>query len=156
MENKDYDKIAENLLMFFPLFRGALIKIAEKEKSMNIFNMQYAIMGTLYKKGSLPVSEIGKLLGISKPNMTALTDKLITEKRVKRMADPNDRRVVRIDLTEKGKQTLHKAKAMVKEEFREKLSGLEKSEVEQLSKDLESVKKIISKITQVNKGGGKT
>ncbi len=156
MENKNYDQIAENLLMFFPLFRGALIKIAEKEKSMNIFNMQYAIMGTLYKKGPLPVSEIGKLLGVSKPNMTALTDKLIEGKRVRRLSDSNDRRIVRIELTEKGKQTLLKAKAMVKEEFREKLSWLEKSDVEQLSKNLENMKLIITKITNVNSGGKNT
>jgi len=47
------------------------------------------------------MSEIGKHLGIPKPNVTALIDKLIDEKLSERLPDKTDRRIIKIKLRRK-------------------------------------------------------
>jgi len=148
MDNREYEKITDNLINFIPIFRGIFMKICEKDKSANIFKSQYPILGVLKRNGPMHMSEIGSLLGISKANMTCLVDKLIEENKVRRLADKSDRRIVRIEITEKGRNALTGAKHLVKEEFKRKLSILSQNDITELSYDLENIKKIVSKISE--------
>jgi DNA-binding MarR family transcriptional regulator len=79
--------------------------------------------------------------------MTALTDKLLAENKIKRIPDEKDRRVVKIEITAAGKETLKEAREIMKKEFREKLSVLSAAEIDTLSKSLENVKRILSEIS---------
>lgn len=58
----------------------------------------------------LKVSEISRLLGFTPPTITQLINSLETKGMVERHADPSDRRVVRVKLTERGKELTRKAK----------------------------------------------
>lgn len=53
---------------------------------------------------ALPVSELGNLLQITPAGVTHLLNPLEELGCIRRLADPNDRRVVLIALTEKGKE----------------------------------------------------
>ncbi|MEC0224143.1 MarR family transcriptional regulator [Paenibacillus odorifer] len=57
----------------------------------------------------LKVSEISRLLGFTPPTITQLINSLEAKQMVERHADPSDRRVVRVKLTERGKELTRKA-----------------------------------------------
>ncbi|MRN54180.1 MarR family winged helix-turn-helix transcriptional regulator [Paenibacillus monticola] len=61
-------------------------------------------------KEGLKVSEISRFLGLTPPTVTQLINSLEAKNMVARQADPKDRRVVRITLTEQGKAVTRKAK----------------------------------------------
>ena len=142
---KRAEKIAEDMVALIRIFHimknragGAGVKPPPMEP-------QYWILGFLVKE-DLPISEIGRRLQRSKPNMTALVDKLMVEGKVKRLADKEDRRIVRISVTEKGKRFLEDRKRDVKESIKQNLSRLDDKELETLCDSLGKVNRIITKI----------
>ncbi|ETT54299.1 MULTISPECIES: MarR family transcriptional regulator [unclassified Paenibacillus] len=58
----------------------------------------------------LKVSEISRFLGLTPPTVTQLINSLEAKQMVERQADPSDRRVVRIKLTEQGKIITRRAR----------------------------------------------
>ncbi|ASA26533.1 hypothetical protein B9T62_29875 [Paenibacillus donghaensis] len=61
-------------------------------------------------KEGLKVSEISRFLDLTPPTITQLINSLEAKGMVERQADPSDRRVVRIKLTEQGKVVTRQAK----------------------------------------------
>ena len=98
------------------------------------------------KAGTLPVSEIGRRLYISKPYMTALIDTLIEGGFVQRQPDLADRRVINITITEQGKKYLKQSVTLYKNELKILLAGLDDTDLEKLCTSLESLKAILAKI----------
>ena len=145
MQNKDYEQITENIMSLFPLFRR-LLKSSEEDKCTKIPNPQYPVLGILSVRGALPMSEIGMRLGISKPNMTVIIDYLIAEKNVKRIDDEKDRRIVMIDITEKGREALKGARELLKNELKKKLLILNEKDLVKMLSSLKNLKEVLSKI----------
>ena len=58
----------------------------------------------MYEKGDLSMSEITAFLNISAPSTTSFVDGLIKGGLVERLFDENDRRIIKIRLTAKGKE----------------------------------------------------
>lgn len=58
------------------------------------------------QNGSYTVRTLSKKLGISKPAITRAADRLESDGLIKRSSIPEDRRLVRIDSTIKGQETL--------------------------------------------------
>ena len=71
---------------------------------MTPINMEMRAIFMLSNSAIMPTSEIGRRLGISKPNVTPLLDKLVEKGYVDRVPDARDRRIVNIVVTEKGKR----------------------------------------------------
>ena len=86
---------------------------------------------------------IGCHLSIPKPHATILVDKLIKDDLVVRLPDPNDRRVIYIELTEKGRNTLKSLKSIVSEELTNKLVLLTEEQMQILSTASEQVKEML-------------
>src|SRR5690606_30112690 len=107
----------------------------------------YQILGILVTSGSLPTSEIGKMLYISKPNMTPLIDKLVDDNMVKRVRSDKDRRIVYIEITEEGESFLWDARKVVEENIRENLLNLNDNDLKILNESLENIKRLVMKIS---------
>ncbi len=85
------------------------------------FRVLYTIASTDDCNDSgLMVSQISNSLGIASPTVTQLVNGLKTKGLIKKSSDPDDKRVVRIKLSEKGKGLVKKAS----EEFYAKFNGL--------------------------------
>ena len=95
--------IADNILQFFPIFYRKILKGAHSNTRSNPINMQFHAVAMIMSEGVMPTSEIGRRLGISRPNVTSLIDRLIEQGYVERLPDADDRRVIKIALTAKGK-----------------------------------------------------
>lgn len=70
----------------------------------HITSSQYTVLSALGNDDCLSLSEISKRVYLDKPAITALADHLEQEELVERRRSPEDRRIVRLCLTEKGRK----------------------------------------------------
>jgi DNA-binding MarR family transcriptional regulator len=148
MEDNEFEKLVDNILIYYPLFYRKVKTSINDEKSSKYGKSDgyYQILGILITSGPLPISTIGRQLHISKPNMTPLIDKLVKDKMVKRIRSKEDRRVVNIEITDEGKKFLLEARKVVEENIKENLSNLNDKELETLNESLENIKKLVFKM----------
>ena len=128
--------------------KPALYRTLGKPVSLNsgITPGAYYCMLYLKKHNSLSMSDLGKILLISKPNVTALINKLIAKGLVVRSSDKQDRRVIMIRLSSKGIQFMEKNIKKHMKQIIVKLTTLSDNELNLLSESLQNVKNILSKI----------
>ena len=94
--NKDtVETVANTTFEVLPLLRKKLLRMDVVQAEHNMPMSQVQMLAMLGENGALSVSEISKRLGIAKPNITPLIDRLIDEGFVERRRDENDRRVAR-------------------------------------------------------------
>ena len=135
------ESIVENLMSIYPLLSKNFAK-AIRTKTTFTPGVLFTL-GALYHHKKLTMSGIGCHLSIPKPHATILVDKLIKDDLVVRLPDPHDRRVIYIELTEKGRDTLKSLKSIVSEELTKKLALLTVEQMQLLSTASEQVKETL-------------
>lgn len=96
--------------------------------------------------GSSSVSQISKDLAISKPNMTPIIDRLLSNGFITKYEDPNDRRITIIEPTEKAEECFLAKKQYVRELAEKKLSPLSDTDIDRLNELTEEYLSILSKL----------
>jgi DNA-binding MarR family transcriptional regulator len=147
MKDSIVDDISDNLVMFFPLFHKKLMKGGHGKPGRRESYLECPILGILSARGPLPISEVGRRLRISKPNMTSLTNKLILEGKIRRIPDKTDHRIVNIAATEDGKEYLKLHKKTIKENIKRNVSALDESDLRMLCESLDNMRIIVSKLS---------
>jgi DNA-binding MarR family transcriptional regulator len=142
------DQMLDDIYSMMPLLHRTLLR--PDNLSHNPMGSDFKVMGILRRRGPLPMSRIGVWLGISKPNMTAIIDKLIAEGRVERRHDPSDRRIVEVSLTAEGKRYMDECWKQARESARTRLSALSEEERNTLYTALEDVRTTLSKLIEMN------
>ncbi|MFN7991109.1 MAG: MarR family transcriptional regulator [Candidatus Micrarchaeia archaeon] len=137
------DSIAEDAVLLMRIF--FLMRMRDKGVKPPPYDPEYWMMWLLDHE-ELPMSEIGRRLHRSKPSMTALVDKLISQGMVRRKPDKDDRRVVRIAMTEMGKRHMRGRREQAKQSFIRSLSRLDEKDCARLGESLAEVNRIVSKI----------
>lgn len=118
----------------------------EKERERNEFPPGFMhVMGWLKSKGE-PVSmtDLAAASFVSKPNLTTMVDRLCADGLVERSSDVNDRRIVNVALTKKGKDFLCRHKAEVAEFIESRLALLDDAELEKLKRALDDFADILN------------
>jgi DNA-binding MarR family transcriptional regulator len=146
MDEEKLNKMVDDLYLFFPLFRKKLFKHKKNLKQKKIPHSFYHILKVLKKRGELPMSEIGRLVYISKSNMTSLIDKLVENGLAERLPDKNDRRVINIALTDKGKELLKDWRKYSNTEIKMNLSTLSNEDLEKFYESIENIRDILLKM----------
>jgi DNA-binding MarR family transcriptional regulator len=146
MEEAKIQKFTNNIILLFPIYNKNLIRSQDQCSLITPFNPKFRILGMLMFYGTMPMSTISKKLCVTKPGITALINKLVDEKMVARHNEKGDRRIIRISITEKGKQFLLKSRDETKETIKKNLSTLSVSDFNKLYKASEDMIKILSKI----------
>ncbi|MFF2093295.1 MarR family winged helix-turn-helix transcriptional regulator [Paenibacillus sp. NPDC058174] len=99
------DRSAE-LIAFSGQFRSVLRSINQewnKRMTHNLSYTQFKMMFRLHLEGKLKVSELAESMGLTSGAITGVADKLVAEDYVMRERATDDRRVVYIEITPKGK-----------------------------------------------------
>lgn len=91
-------------------------------------------------EGALTMSQLGQFLMVSSGNITGLTDRLVVDGLVERSADPNDRRVQQIRLTDKGRALFSKMAARHESWIDDMFAGLSQDDVTRLLDGLSDMK----------------
>jgi DNA-binding MarR family transcriptional regulator len=96
-----------------------------------------------YIKENKPLmKDIAEYLSITPPSATSLVNHLAQAKLVERVHDGEDRRIVRMNITDLGKKKFNEGMEMVADRMKKVLSPLNTGEKENLIKILEKISKI--------------
>ena len=146
IDSQMVDSMAQNMLTLLPLARKRLLRldIIQKEHQMPFSHLQ--VLALLHLHDSLSVSEISRRLGIAKPNITPLVDRLYEAGYVNRQHDAQDRRVVNISLEAAGREKLEKIRADLSVHIHEQLSTLNAADCRELSNSISSMVRILDLI----------
>jgi DNA-binding MarR family transcriptional regulator len=143
---KKMGEAAEKLMQFFPVFHRKVMKVWHTTSGAKQPQQYYLILGIVLKDGPLSMSDIGRRLGISRPNTTFLVKRLIEEGKLQREYDKRDRRIIKVSVTPAGKEFIRGYKKKVLEHLRKGLSELSAEEVEDLGASLDRLKDILTRI----------
>jgi len=143
-EGLSIDKIIENLYYIHPLVTISLTRSIRTSTNLNPGSLY--IMGLLSRNEMMSMSEIGCKLKIPKPHVTSQIDKLIAENFVERLNDPNDRRVINIRLTDKGKEDFQKMKQTISQEMRQRIETLDQQNIKTMLNSTQQLRDILTVI----------
>jgi DNA-binding MarR family transcriptional regulator len=111
-----------------------------QEQNLPITPDQFRVLSHLWQQDGLQQSELAICTDRNRANVTRVIDILEREGIVKRVDDPNDRRVFRIFLTEKGKSLKTETAKCAAQSIKDSLKGLSQSEIESCTNVLLKIK----------------
>lgn len=147
---KKIDHVTDSMISIVPFALSKLIHKHGKKIQIGPSKSQYQILFILSHHGTMPTTDICEHLNISKPNMTVLVDRLISEGFVIRINDEKDRRVINLCITKKGRQFIKKQVNIVKSVMKKNLSQLGDDDITLLDKSLDAIKNVFAKIDNKN------
>ena len=145
MNDAKIDRILENMIHIMPVFHKKLLRMDLGGVTDNLTRLHLAIMGVL-SAAIVTMSELAKILMMTKPQMTHLVDQLVGFGIVERRPDATDRRVINLALTDNGRVLLEDMKRKVKENIRNRLASLTPEELSEMSVALETLRRIGGKL----------
>ena len=89
------------------------------------------VMMSLWEEDGLKVIELGKKAGLEPSSMTGMLDRMERDGLVCRTMDPRDRRVLRINLTETGRQLCGPVLKVVDRVLTEVFAGIAEDDISQ-------------------------
>jgi len=146
IKEEKLEGIADSFLLFFPLFYRKFLRVASWKNRVNPINTQFQVLAIVLHSGNLQTSEIGRRLGISSPNMTPLIDRLIEKGYAERLSGSQDRRVIKIAITEKGRRFVAGRRRLMRNEIKKNLSTLSIEDVSTLSGAIETFRQVIGRV----------
>lgn len=87
-------------------------KAEENISALDITIPEYRIMTYLVENGPTPMAKLAISASISQGWITSMIDRLEEKSFVKRVRDTEDRRVINIEISQKGKKTIESARKM--------------------------------------------
>ncbi len=145
MSQEQRDKLVEGMmedtLIYIRLFNRELLHLRDRKFLKTFF---WLILIEKYDNPSL--SFIGKKLRVSKSQITSRMDELVKEGLIERVHDENDRRIIRVVLTSRGRDFIETSTKYFNEHLKNLLSSLSLVEVEELNKSIITIKSVVLKI----------
>lgn len=145
------DSVAQNLFLALPIFRKRLLHMDVIQREYNVPLSHVQVMAMLHDNGPMNVSEISHRLGIAKPNITPLIDRLIAEGFVERKRDEHDRRMVIVTIREPGVARLMEIRDKMQELVGEWAVTLNASQLRELNEGLRTVTRVLGATLQTNR-----
>ena len=105
----------------------------------------FYILTTLYREKVLSSGNLAKSLDVKNSTITSLVDRLVKLSLVKRRRCERDRRVVLVELTDKGKKLTEKLLTLRKERLKEIVKELPEEKVEEIYESIKRVEEILKK-----------
>lgn len=146
MDNDNLNNISNDLYMLLLSLNKRIFNHEELVKSCQLPASHVKALFYLIHNGPRAISQIGNDLSISKPNMTPIIDKLVSEGFINRFQDPNDRRVIRVEPTEVAFKFLKEQEKKIKSRILERISPLSDEDLEELDKCINSLQKLLFKM----------
>jgi MarR family 2-MHQ and catechol resistance regulon transcriptional repressor len=127
----DETRRAHKLIVALTRCFDAIAEGAKKNISqLGLIPSEFGVLEMLYHKGPVPLSEVGEKLLLTSGSITYVVDKLEKRGLVKRVACPEDRRIIYADLTEEGRELICETFPPHAEVIRDLVSGLSAEEQE--------------------------
>lgn len=150
MMNNQKKLISHTLFSLFPQLHLSLIKPLEGIFKSEISPYQFYSLLEIKNTGSLSMSECADRLGISKQQMTKIINQLAENSLITRKNDKDDRRLVKIVLSDKGEALLARYKNEICRQIEFHLSRTEPEDLTRLYCACTTIETILSSWNQQN------
>jgi len=127
----DLDELIPLLLGIARLIHSRLSH-SEKHPEEIFSPVQWHVLYFIEEKGDPSMKDLAEYLSITPPSATSLIDGLTKLKMLKRNFDKDDRRVVKLAITNKGKSAIKKGFNRMSAQIKKVLTCLNKNEQKQL------------------------
>lgn len=127
----------------FAIGKKMQTELLEQMQASGLTPPQFYILKILDHYGASRATQLAEKMYVKPSAITVMIDRLIDHELVERYHDDNDRRVVVIELTKKGKNTVKEAMAARNEHIAKYFSQLELQEREDLLRLFEKLETII-------------
>ncbi len=109
----------------------------------NLSTTQFFIMIVIDRPGKITMSALAKRMQMSLPRATGLVNRLIKQDLLERNTTLEDRRLVIVSLTAKGKKLIESYKKLIRNRWQEVLEGMNNRDISTFSS---FVKKLLTKV----------
>jgi DNA-binding MarR family transcriptional regulator len=138
------DRVARNIFAALPLLRKRLLHMDTIQAEHGIPLSHVQVLSMLSETGSMSVSEISRRLGIAKPNITPLVDRLIEVGLVDRQRDTVDRRVVNVVIMPEGEEKLNAIHNTIVQQVQEWCQDVPERDFVELSDALMTITRVLN------------
>jgi DNA-binding MarR family transcriptional regulator len=145
MNDTNIDRILDNMFHIMLISHKKILKMDLSGRTDNMTRLHFAVIGEI-SQNSMTMSELARVLMMTKPQLTHLVDTLVALGLVERRPDAKDRRVINLVLTAKGRVLGDDMKQKVKEDIKKRLACLTPEELAQMSAAFETLRNIIGKL----------
>ena len=136
----------ENILSMTIVMHSKFVNFHTLSKTCEVPQSYIRVLFILKKFRAMTMSEMAKIMVISKPNLTPVIDRLIEDGYVERMPGPKDRRKLVISLTDQGRTYLEEVEEKVKDHTAGKLESLSAEDLDTLNEASGKIIEIIRKL----------
>ncbi|NLI97275.1 MarR family transcriptional regulator [bacterium] len=105
---------------------------------------QYYILQTLLDKEAMQMNELALALGVSKANITGLVDRMVRARLLERMRSDEDRRVVFVTLSPKGRRVAQRLQNAQRRDWKRIMETLPVQNLEIFMDSLEQLSKALA------------
>ncbi|MCH4815976.1 MAG: MarR family transcriptional regulator [Saccharolobus sp.] len=95
---------------------------------------EFKVMCALEEEGKVPMSRIAEKYMLTKAGLTSIIDRLEEKELVRRVRSESDRRVIYVELTEKGREKLMESRKIFLNVLSSFLSKLSEDEIKELER----------------------
>jgi DNA-binding MarR family transcriptional regulator len=145
MKQTEIDRILEDLFTVMPLLHRKLLRMDLGGVTGEFTRVHLGILGQLHIN-RVTATELARAIKLPRPQISHLIDQLVTAGLVERKPDTKDRRVINLQLTEKGIVEFQTMKQKVNQKIKTELSVLTPEELQEMSEALETLRRIGTKL----------
>lgn len=117
---------------------------------LDITTEQFSIIYLLYYKDGLYQSQVAKLLKKDRPNITRMVDILDKKGYILRKKDSENKRIVKLFITESGKNAVEMMEPLRIEFYKNMMDGFSQADIDNLYMSLEKIRNNMKKHYGVN------
>lgn len=146
MNENEIKNVTQNMFSFLRIIKSKLFRPLETAIKCNVSPLQFHILGMLNEKTSMTMTELANDMLISKQQLTPMIDKLIDGNFVVRENDKDDRRIIKISLTDEGRELLQAQTNEVLDILRKKFESVNSEELKKLDAAFKQIYDIMVKL----------
>lgn len=132
-----HDQIKDLIYQIRRLMQAGSLYTKELNKNYQVSAPQLHCLLTLYENGPLPPSHIAKYIMVKSSTVTGIIDRLEYKGLVRRTRNSPDRRVINIELTEKGKTLAENAPSPIQQKIVDGVKRLPRSKIDDIIQNLQ-------------------
>lgn len=140
------EAVAKTTFDVLPMLKKRLLRMDVVQAEHNVPMSHVQVLTMLGENGVMTVSEISQRLGIAKPNITPLVDRLIADNYVERVRDDTDRRVVKIVLLPKGEEKLAAIRETIVRQAMRWIGTIPDKDFYELERSLTAIVRILGQV----------
>ncbi len=130
--DKDYlDRLIRRYTEVYFYATRRISSVMKEEVLADITTDQYYVLRFIYQNDPCTSSRLAEQFEVNRSAITAMTNRFTDKGYIRRIADPDDRRVIMLSVTEEGKRVVENGEEKIRKFVESYMQELDKDEIEQ-------------------------